>query len=161
MSPRAAWRLEELGYTAYDYVGGKADWTAAGLPTEGDHGRPGLPNYVNTDVLVVGPDETLARALDLARTRQTDTLMVVNPERVLLGRLRIERVSDQPNEPVSALMHEGPGTVRADADPADLLERMRTRNIDAVPVTDPQGVLLGTIDRGALEAASAQPATST
>jgi len=36
MSPRAAWRLETLGFEhAYDYVGGKADWLAHNLPGEG------------------------------------------------------------------------------------------------------------------------------
>ena len=38
MSPRAAWRLEALGFGGvYDYVAGKVDWIAAGyLP----NGRP-------------------------------------------------------------------------------------------------------------------------
>ena len=36
MSPRAAWRLESLGFTRVcDYVPGKADWFAAGLAREG------------------------------------------------------------------------------------------------------------------------------
>ncbi len=36
MSPRAAWRLESLGFTrVYDYVAGKVDWFAAGFPREG------------------------------------------------------------------------------------------------------------------------------
>lgn len=36
MSPRAAWRLEGLGFSpVYDYVPGKVDWFAAGLPKEG------------------------------------------------------------------------------------------------------------------------------
>ncbi len=45
MSPRAAWRLESLGFhDVYDYVDGKLDWMAAGLPTEGtnaEHPRAG------------------------------------------------------------------------------------------------------------------------
>ena len=41
MSPRAAWRLEALGYPeVYDYVAGKSDWMAAGLPTEHSGARP-------------------------------------------------------------------------------------------------------------------------
>ena len=37
MSPRAACRLERLGFEqVYDYVPGIADWKAAGLPVEGD-----------------------------------------------------------------------------------------------------------------------------
>jgi rhodanese-related sulfurtransferase len=36
MSPRAACRLEALGFTRVDdYVDEIADWQAAGLPTEG------------------------------------------------------------------------------------------------------------------------------
>jgi hypothetical protein len=36
MSPRAAWRLETLGFErVYHYVGGKADWLAHALPREG------------------------------------------------------------------------------------------------------------------------------
>src|SRR6266516_46216 len=39
MSPRAAWRLESIGFTqVYDYVAGKADWGSAGLPLEGTRG---------------------------------------------------------------------------------------------------------------------------
>ena len=41
MSPRAAWRLERLGFTeVYDYAAGKVDWMAAGLPTEGNGTHP-------------------------------------------------------------------------------------------------------------------------
>jgi rhodanese-related sulfurtransferase len=36
MSPRAAWRLETLGFErVYHYVGGKVDWLAHALPREG------------------------------------------------------------------------------------------------------------------------------
>jgi len=45
MSPRAACRLETLGFEqVFDYVEGKADWLARGLPAEGeqaDEGRAG------------------------------------------------------------------------------------------------------------------------
>jgi hypothetical protein len=40
MSPRAAWRLEQLGFAhVYDYTAGKVDWLAAGEPSEGE-GHP-------------------------------------------------------------------------------------------------------------------------
>ena len=36
MSPRAAWRLDSLGFTeVYEYSAGKSDWAAYGLPLEG------------------------------------------------------------------------------------------------------------------------------
>ena len=41
LSPRAAARLEELSFReVYDYVAGKADWLAAGLPSEGTRPSP-------------------------------------------------------------------------------------------------------------------------
>src|SRR2546428_10661941 len=37
MSPRAAWRLEALGFEhVYDFVGGKAEWRERDLATEGN-----------------------------------------------------------------------------------------------------------------------------
>src|SRR6266550_4700590 len=50
MSPRAAWRLESIGFTqVYDYVAGKADWGSFGLPLEGTKGaRAG--EHVRADV---------------------------------------------------------------------------------------------------------------
>ncbi|MFF5019711.1 rhodanese-like domain-containing protein [Streptomyces sp. NPDC001165] len=53
MSPRAAAQLEQLGFRqVYDYVPGKADWLAAGLPTEGpaaeNAGEPRLPGRTIT-----------------------------------------------------------------------------------------------------------------
>ena len=52
MSPRAAWRLEQLGFTAvYDYTAGKVDWIAAGQPTEGP--GPTAPRVISAlDVTV-------------------------------------------------------------------------------------------------------------
>jgi hypothetical protein len=39
MSPRAAWRLESIGFTrVHDYVAGRADWGSFGLPLEGTMG---------------------------------------------------------------------------------------------------------------------------
>ncbi len=49
MSPRAAWRLESLGFTkVFDYVAGKADWSASGLPMEGK-----LANYCRAGSVAV------------------------------------------------------------------------------------------------------------
>ena len=57
MSARAAWRLESLGFTkVYDYVGGKSDWIAAGLPVEGELANvPRAINVVKRDVPTCGP----------------------------------------------------------------------------------------------------------
>jgi hypothetical protein len=53
MSPRAACRLETLGFEqVYDYAPGKADWLARGLPREGDKAHEARAvDVVRTDVV--------------------------------------------------------------------------------------------------------------
>jgi Mg/Co/Ni transporter MgtE len=94
-----------------------------------------------------------------AHALRAETVYAVDDDHVLRGRLRCDRVANRGTETVRAVMDEGPGTVRADVDAADLLERMRTRDLEEVPVTDPEGRLLGVIRRDDLEAALAQPST--
>lgn len=145
MSPRAACRLEQLGYTTYDYVAGKADWLAAGLPT----------------IRQPGGD---TRALDVAdRTpatcRHDDTLGVVaartgpNPVVVLsnsgivLGVLTDAELRGDQAEIVEKVMRPGPATVRANEPLQPLLQRMREHNVDAIIITTPEGLLLGVVRR--------------
>src|SRR5919198_854297 len=54
MSPRAAARLEQLGFRqVYDYVPGKADWLAAGLQREGQAaGVPLAGDVADRSVLI-------------------------------------------------------------------------------------------------------------
>src|SRR6266508_940464 len=64
MSPRAAARLESLGFEhVYDYVAGKADWGSAGLPLEGRNGsetRAGA--HLQTEVPTCRREDAAAEA---------------------------------------------------------------------------------------------------
>jgi hypothetical protein len=120
MSPRAAWRLEQLGYQVADYVAGKADWLAAGLPVEGTEQPAGL---VLHEVDTCGPDDTPAP--------DTHECVVVNDDGVVLGMWR------------HGEFDPGPSTERADADPDDLRTRMAKAGADSYLITTPGGVLLG------------------
>ena len=146
MSPRAAWRLEALGYgDVYDYVAGKADWIAAGLPTEGNGAHP--PRVVEaTDrsVATCGPADAVADVM--ARVGLSGALcVVVNDQRVVQGRLRLDRLDPTDPRPAEQAMEPGPATVRADADLAETTERMLRRRVSALIVSDPDGVLLGVV----------------
>src|SRR4051812_28193765 len=123
MSPRAAWRLEELGFSlVYDYVAGKADWTAAGLPTEGHAGQDTLTAFVKTDVVTSELHEHLGDALE--RVANTgDLIVVINPVRVVLGRIRPSQITADAGVRVEQIMQDGPATVRVDENPHDLLQR--------------------------------------
>jgi 3-mercaptopyruvate sulfurtransferase SseA len=67
MSPRAACRLEALGFTrVYDYVDGIADWKAAGLPLEGTKDQPpGVADATRIEVPTSRPDATVGQVRSL------------------------------------------------------------------------------------------------
>ena len=50
-------------------------------------------------------------------------------------------------------MEPGPSTIRANSQLEPLLERMRSRSLTSLPVTDPEGRLLGVVRRDDIEAA--------
>jgi CBS domain-containing protein len=141
MSPRAAWRLERLGFgPVYDYVGGKTDWMAAGLPTvrAGATERRAI-DAVDASPSACGPD-TPAAALPAG-----EAVIVVNDDRIVLGRTRPG--THPPNATAEEVMVPGPTTVRANEPLDPLLERMGIRNVSTMIVTTPEGRLLGVINR--------------
>jgi CBS domain-containing protein len=151
MSPRAACRLETLGYTdVYDYVGGKADWLAAGLPSQGhDADQPRAGSAADPNVPTCGLDEALHDVARRIHTAAAGTAIVINADRVVLGRLRLGRFPEDSADPASTSMEEGPTTFRASEPLAALLERMRQRGTAQVIVTTPEGQLLGIVGRSA------------
>src|SRR5713226_6269406 len=89
MSPRAAWRLESIGFIrVYDYVAGKADWGSFGLPLEGRRdSATRVGAHALTDVPTCGLGERLQDVCERARTSGWDTCFVIDTRRVVLGRL--------------------------------------------------------------------------
>src|SRR2546427_1458849 len=87
MSPRAAWRLESFGFTeVYDYVAGKSDWRAAGLPTEGPASTTPRPGAVaRRDVATCLPDESVVVARARVQASQWGRCVVVDDGRVVMG----------------------------------------------------------------------------
>ena len=149
MSPRAAWRLESLGFRqVYDYVNGKADWTAAGLPIEGaTAGVASAEDAADREPLTTALDE---RAGDLARRMEaagTALAIVVNDERVVLGRVRATDIDVASDALVEAVMESGPTTIRPKTPLADIEARMRRRNVPRVVVTTSDGRLIGVLER--------------
>lgn len=139
MSPRAAWRLEQLGYEAYDYVGGKMDWLSFAWPYEGD---ADLIVSRLREVPSVGSDATIGearRVLDDA----PGIVVVVNDHEVVLGLLDADSFEAEKAVTVSEIMVEGPTTVRPSEEVAALGHRMQHAGADSVLVTRPDGRLLG------------------
>jgi CBS domain-containing protein len=157
MSARAAWRLEALGFgRVYRYAAGKADWLAAGLTTEGAEATTLRAGAVaRSDVPICSPGERVDQAAGRARWVGWDNCIVVNAQRVVVGRLRRDAFDAAGGATVEQVMEQGPTTIRASEELAGLVQRMRNRNVPAIVVTDPDGRLLGILRRPDAELALA------
>ncbi len=149
MSPRAAWRLEGLGFErVYDYVPGKADWAASGLPAEGTAASlPKIGDLARTDVPTCSPQEKLSAARERVRKAGWDRCVVVGEGRVVLGLLREKELASDPEANVELAMRSGPATFRPNEPVEKLVKRMRDRGATAIVVTTPDGRLVGLLYR--------------
>src|SRR5713226_4314064 len=110
MSPRAAWRLESLGFgEVYDYTVGKLDWMAAGLPTEGTNAkRPRAGDLARKDTPTCRLEERLSEVRDRVHTLGWDAVVVVNEERVVFGLLRAKELALDGDQLIAQAMRPGP-----------------------------------------------------
>jgi Mg/Co/Ni transporter MgtE len=156
MSPRAAARLEALGFTeVYDYVAGKADWASFGLPIEGEHhSGTRVGAHARTDIPACGPGDRLRDVRERVRREGWDTCFVTNGEGVVVGRLgRAALAGNDDDVTVEEAMALGPSTVRPSVELEKAVERMRRRNLASLPVTRSDGVLVGVLRRDDAERA--------
>src|SRR5215204_2767146 len=149
MSPRAAWRLEGLGFErVYDYVPGKADWLASGLPKEGRLAlSPTIGEVAWRDVPTCAPVEKFGAVRQRVRKAGWDRCVVINKERIVLGLLREKELSSDPKSPVEEAMRNGPATFRPNEPVGKMAKRMQDREATAVLVTTSDGRLVGLLFR--------------
>lgn len=155
MSLRAAWRLDSLGYDAYDYVAGKADWLAFALPYEGYAVLAAAA--LATDVPTCGFRDRLGDVRSALQASRFGIVVALNAEGVVMGRLDRRALDNSDDVTVDRLMREGPTTVRPSEELGPLTERMRRADVDAVLVTSSDGRLLGLVERRAAEQTLEQP----
>ncbi len=147
MSPRAALRLEQLGFTdVSDYVPGKSDWTAAGRPRQGESARiPNAGDVVQEDVPTCHFHASLADARQAIEKDGRGFCVAVDEDGVVLGMVYREHAADDAAT-VEDAMRSGPTTIRANEPLGPLLERMERADVEAILVADPEGHLLGLLD---------------
>lgn len=157
MSPRAASRLESLGFdTVYDYTAGKADWGSFGLPLDGR--RPSatrVGGHARTDVPDCRLGDRLPDVRERLRASGWDTCFVTDEHRVVLGRLGRAALAGDDDVSVEEAMTPGPSTVRPSLELERAVERMLAQDLTNLPVTRSDGVLVGVILRGDAERALA------
>ncbi len=149
MSARAAWRLESLGFThVYRYTPGRDGWLTMGLPTEGpEAATPRAGDVADRDTPTCALHDRLGDVRDRLRLAAKTSCIVVNDQRVVLGRVRGESLDGDAEQTVEAVMEAGPTTVRP-SEPLDaLVERMRKRRAKSIVVSTAGGVLVGVLQR--------------
>ena len=144
MSPRAAWRLERLGFSeVYDYVGSKMDWIGDGLPFEGTLAdRPRLSTLADPEVPTCGLDETVADVRDRLDGWEL-SLVVAGPQRVVLGLVTADALALEAGSTIAEVMQEGPSTYRPHVSADEMSEKLTKSRAPWVVVTTLSGHLVG------------------
>ena len=147
MSPRAAARLETLGFTkVYDYVTGKADWLATALPSEGSSASlPDARRAVRGDDIACHLGDRLGDSVDRVRAAGKDVCIVIDDHHVVLGRVRGRALDGDPDALIEDVMQSGPSTIRPDTPLETVVQTLRDGNVSSTLVTDPGGRLIGTL----------------
>lgn len=156
MSPRAACRLERLGFTqVYDYVAGKMDWLSFALPHEGAALLAG--DVARREVPTCGPDEDLASVRRRLEQAGSEFCVVVNERQVVLGLVQHQRGETRSlHTRAEQVMDYGIITVRPAEEVGPLAERMRKADVEAILLTRSDGTLYGLLARDEADAALAQ-----
>ena len=145
LSPRAAHRLESLGFDdVHDYTAGKLDWVAAGEPVEGEEaGSARLRDLGGEDVPRCSLDD---RAVDALRgAGDWDVAVVVDDADVVLGMLRVADVAVDDPRSVAEVAHEAPSTWRPHLSVHEMAGALREHPVSRVVVTHADGRLHGVV----------------
>ena len=146
MSPRAASRLEALGFPrVYDYAAGKADWGSFALPLEGTadsstrvfHAAATTVPTCHLDELVTDVAARLPNGWDIS--------VVINEENIVLGMLGRNALHSKRQTSVEDAMTAGPSTIRPSARLDEIAIRMRDQTLTRIIITRSDGLLLGMI----------------
>ena len=153
MSPRAAWRLESIGFTrVYDYVAGKAGWGSFGLPLEGRADTDTrVARLARADAPTCRLDELVAEVAERV-PEDWQICVVINDENVVLGLLGRRALGSRETTRVEVAMTAGPSTIRPSARLDAIAKRMRDQNLTRIVVSRSDGVLVGVLRREDVEA---------
>jgi rhodanese-related sulfurtransferase len=151
MSPRAATRLDQLGFDAYDYALSKVDWLAHGLPMEGAAAADRTAGSIaHQDVATCKLDER-AELIALRIQASPYGFALVLEDRVVLGRIRSSRLGAASNDATAEqLMEPGPSTMRPHTALGELRDRFDRGETKTAIVTTPEGELIGVVGRADL-----------
>jgi CBS domain-containing protein len=149
MSPRAAWRLERLGFKkVYDFAAGKAAWLGMGWPREGSTAAiPNAGDVARKGTPTCSLDDRVEDVRETVEKVGREVCIVVNPEEIVEGRLRGRALREEPRATAEDAMEIGPTTIRPSEALRPLIERMHRRGVRTVIVSDLRGRMVGILYR--------------
>ena len=149
MSPRAAWRLESLGFTdVYDFVPSKMAWMAMGWGREGTEAKnPTAGEVARPDVPTCLLGDTVTDAKERAEKLGYDFCLVTNDDGIFMGRLRGDAFSGDGTKRAGDAMESGSTTTRPSTALKDLIGRMTKHGVKYMIVSDLHGRLMGVLMR--------------
>ena len=153
MSPRAAWRLESLGFkNVYDYTAGKLDWIGAGLPLEARAGGPAFVlDFIHRDAPTCSLTDHLS---DIPRnTNGFSEIVVVNYANAVLGVVAKDQLPGKTDETAEHVMNPAPTTFRPTGTIEEATAFMGRYDLAELLVTTSEGKLVGLLNRQTAERA--------
>jgi CBS domain-containing protein len=149
LSARAAWRLETLGFAnVFDYMPGKIDWLAYGLPVEGEQKTSLMViARMKRDFPRCGLGDPVGEAKRRAEQLGFGICPVVNETGIVFGLIREDTWKGDPAVPVGKIMEFAPTTLRPSYSAEAATEFLTTNGWNAVLVTSSDGKLLGIFER--------------
>ncbi|TMD48189.1 MAG: CBS domain-containing protein [Chloroflexi bacterium] len=145
MGPRAAWRLESLGFTSvFIYKPGKLDWVSAGLPVEGTAARiPNLGTVARRDVVTCRLSDQISAVKARIAFDPTGPCPVVNDQRIVLGLVRSDVIKETGTNTAEEVMIAGPVTFRPNVALEEIDRYLTDHKTRHAVVTTPEGQLIG------------------
>lgn len=144
---RAASRLGSLRFTrVYRYQAGKADWFAAGLPREGREAHvPRVADVAKRDVQTCRLDTRIGDVRDRIGPDGDEPVIVLDPDRVVLGLVSPDALGGDPATPVEEVMDPAPVTFRPNLRVGEMPEYLKRQGVSRALVTTSDGVLIGLV----------------
>jgi CBS domain-containing protein len=132
------------------YAPGKAEWLAAGLPSEGERAHEPRIGALARAVPTAALDERVGDIRPRVRASDAEMCVVVNERRVVLGVVRGGALEAPPCVRVSEVMEPAPSTYRPDVSVKEMAEHLRERDVHTVLISTGDGELIGLLERSDL-----------
>jgi CBS domain-containing protein len=108
---------------------------------------PRARHALRDDVVTAAPDEPVGEVRARVAGSPYGFALVVAGDGTLVGRLPAATLAGDPAAHAEQVMEAGPTTVRPDRQLSELVTAMRERDLAILPVTTPEGRLLGVLPR--------------